>query len=579
MKKSALMSAIALTSAFGLASCSSTEDDGNMNPTFDGQSVKTQFAINIPRAAGNNGTRATAAQTQGETNSPFLGMEGIVLRPIVNNALQTNISLTSIANNASTVKIYDDVTVPVNTNKFLFYGFATPSTDASNNSFIKGEIENGTSGSPATASSTSDISFKLKKIQESISATDDNQANKILAVLNKVKDVDGFSTAGANTFVGDLYTQFIQLKAGSATSVQAALQALLKEIAKNAGSTEESSTEATLLANMKTAITEGNYFSISDDNTITCSETNPFPRNLNLPDGIAKLKIDNNKFTYDFTSSTLSKDDGTGMTINPTTITYPARLSYFAETEVKTYDSNPTWPTTSTDWASYQWTGWGSSVTSNTYAIALKDNIQYGVASFMIKVKGADGLKGSYDGKDVSVPTNGFKITGLLIGGQPTSVGYNFQPTGSDYSLSVYDKISQDLTVKAGETSSANYTIVLPSQEVTNTTGSVQIALELENGNNQFQGADGVIPAKSKFYLLGTLDPNAYTDVTQPTGENGTKRVFMSDYQTTATLTISTLNNAYNVIPDIRSEEKKLGLSVDLEWQKGYQFDITIGNN
>lgn len=577
MKKSALMSAIALTSAFGLASCSSTEDDGNINPTFDGQSVKTQFAINIPRAAGNNGTRATANQTQGEGKN-FLGMERIVLRPIVSNALQTNISLTSIASTANTVKIYDDVTVPVNTNKFLFYGFATP-TSASDNSFVKGEIENGQSGSPETASSTSNISFKLKKIQESISATDDNQANKILAVLNKVKEVNGFSTASANTFVGSLYAQFITLKAGSATSVQAALQALLNEIAKNAGRAEESSPEAQLLANMKTAIKEGNYFNISDDNTITCSESNPFPRNLDLPDGIAKLKQDNGKFTYDFTSSTLSKDDGSGMTINPTTITYPARLSYFAETEVKTYDSNPTWPTTSTEWASNQWTGWGSSVTSNTYAIALKDNIQYGVASFKITVKGANGLKGTYDGKDVSVPSNGFKITGLLIGGQPTSVGYNFQPTGTDYRLSVYDKIDQNLTVNANETSGANYTIVLPSQEVTNTTGSVQIALELENGDDQFKGADGVIPAKSKFYLLGTLDPNATTGVQQPTGNNNTKRVFMSDYQTTATLTINTLNNAYNVIPDIRSEEKKLGLSVDLTWEQGYQFDINIGGN
>lgn len=50
----------------------------------------------------------------------------------------------------------------------------------------------------------------------------------------------------------------------------------------------------------------------------------------------------------------------------------------------------------------------------------------------------------------------------------------------------------------------------------------------------------------------------------------------MSDYKTTLNLTIKSLANAYNTIPDLRSTKLQLGLSVDLEWQAGIQFDVNI---
>ena len=44
-----LNGAIALLSTAGLVACSSSDDvtDAPVNPTYDGKSVKTQFAINI----------------------------------------------------------------------------------------------------------------------------------------------------------------------------------------------------------------------------------------------------------------------------------------------------------------------------------------------------------------------------------------------------------------------------------------------------------------------------------------------------------------------------------------------------
>ena len=45
--KFALMSAAALLS-LGLASCSSNDEEAPVNPTFDGEAVKTTFTISLP---------------------------------------------------------------------------------------------------------------------------------------------------------------------------------------------------------------------------------------------------------------------------------------------------------------------------------------------------------------------------------------------------------------------------------------------------------------------------------------------------------------------------------------------------
>lgn len=575
------MSAIALTSAFGLASCSSTEDDGNINPTFDGQSVKTQFAINIPRAAGNNGTRATANQTQGEGKN-FLGMEDIVLRPISGTTIGNKIDIPAILNSTdavddngkkSAVKIYSDVEVPIGTQNFLFYGFAQAPEGANGYKFITGSL---TKNGQDAATATTAISFTPEKIHEATLDQSENQQAKILAVLKAVMATTGFNNTGENNVAG-LYNEFIKLKAGSATSVMQALQRLIDK----AGELQNSNPD--LQTALETSIKTGEYFDVTDHKvSINASySASPFPRNLNLPDGIAKLEWKNSEFSYDFNTSTL---DG-GMTINPQTVIYPAQLSYFANTTIKTSDSEPSsWPTTASAWNNESWNSWSDEVTSSTRAIALKDNINYGVASLKLTVKcNNNSLSDNTQPtpNNISIPTDGFKVTGILVAGQPTTVGYDFQPEASNaFNLTAYDNFSTTPLYATTNASNANYTVLLPSQETTDQdtdNGSVQFALELENGNTEFTGIDGIIPAGARFYLIGKLNPadNKNTSLS-PTG---TKRIFMSDYQTTANVTISSLKNAYNVIPDIRNTKMQLGLSVDLTWKEGYSFDTTIGGD
>ena len=216
----------------------------------------------------------------------------------------------------------------------------------------------------------------------------------------------------------------------------------------------------------------------------------------------------------------------------------------------------------------------------------MRQNINYGVANLATTVKcGAASLPDNtgltvtdpseFPGT-VAVPTEGFTVTGLLIGGQPTKVGFNFQPAASNdaFDYTIYDKNLTGIVAKNGAASTTNYTIVLPNDKGRGVADQnpVNVAIELTNNSGvAFRGFDGIIPAGAKFYLVGKLEPNKVT-FTGPANP----AVFMSDYKTTMNLNITSLKSAYNTIPDLRSTKLQLGLSVDLDWQAGLQFDVEI---
>ena len=113
------------------------------------------------------------------------------------------------------------------------------------------------------------------------------------------------------------------------------------------------------------------------------------------------------------------------------------------------------------------------------------------------------------------------------------------------------------------------------------------IALEVM-ANKDFYGLNGFIKAGQKFYLIGELDPLSTSlepvDWTKQTsfgsGDTGygKDRVFIRDAVTTATFTIGkdALQRAYSTIPDLRSTQMFFGLSVDLEWKAGLNFNVII---
>ena len=59
-------SALALLAGASLTACSSSDDvtDAPVNPSYDGKSVKTQFAINVADNTPKNSTRMSGVNTQ-----------------------------------------------------------------------------------------------------------------------------------------------------------------------------------------------------------------------------------------------------------------------------------------------------------------------------------------------------------------------------------------------------------------------------------------------------------------------------------------------------------------------------------
>ena len=590
-----LMGTVALAGLGVMSSCSS-DDLGNDSTTNPGETkaVKTQFALNIPRA--NGGTRMSGDNAQANKN--FLGMEDIRMysfkgEPTASSTSTATFTLANIASGISETassKIYSDVSVPVGTTHFLFYAHAPQgTTDA--DKFELGVLNLTNPETDATA--TSGISAALVAVKKEDTAS----PAALLGILNGVAGVDGWATAGADTKLGKLYTQYIKAKAGSANSIRFTLQSLHNSLSGVISAADDA--QKTVAENIRKEIDKSFTPTTGTDGYVTLaykegSAYSTYPNNINLPDGAVQLTYaeDNKTFSYAI-SSTLG-----ALTLDAAKICFPASIYYFQSSDLAAtaveLDASK-WPTSTTAWTgtAAPWLkdansladGWTASVQPTTRSIAMRQNINYGVANLATTVKcGAASLP---DNKDltvtdpsefagtVAVPAAGFTVTGLLIGGQPTKVGFDFQPTSdAEYVQTVYDKNLNGIVAMNGVASTPNYTIVLPNDKGRGVAdqNKVNVAIELTNNSGvAFRGADGIIPAGGKFYLVGQLAPKdqKVTGVENPA-------VFMSDYMTTLKLTIKSLKNAYNTIPDLRSTKLQLGLSVDLDWQAGLQFDVEI---
>lgn len=553
--------------AAGMTGCS--EDEPNVNPT-EGETVKTSFAISLPYQFG---TRMSGDNVQ--ANGNFLGMQNIRMFPLTtagadNVALSRMIALGNIAADGLTdqTKVYNDVQVDVNTNNFLFYALAGSTAPSTTTAFANGYMTDNLSSGVVN---TNDIEFKLNRIRKEANFATDGAA--VLQALNGVAAATGWS-ASQDEQLKALYDLYIKNKAGSAASVKVLLEDLNNKMtALNTGTTAP--VAQAVIAAIGTAQTG--------------IEASTFPRDYNLPDGVAQVTWSGTAFKFVANTGVAIGSNA----IDPTTICYPAGLYYMANTPIKTTDAlDPVFPSF-TNWKNGFAADWtDASVTATTRGIALTNPVQYAVASLAVKVKCAtstladnakeyaeDPTTGGQE-QTITVPADGFKLTGVVIGGQPETVGWDFKNLAGDHLMNIYDNaVPADVTAKFGSESPINYTLVLEDlveAAVSDKTQAsvVNIALEFENTSGQsFYGQDGLVPAGAKFYLVGQLNLNAEEGVTDTTDRTS---VFSQDYTTTATFTINSLKNAYNGIPDLRASKMKFGLAVDLTWQAGVSFDVAI---
>ena len=636
MKKNlfyAFAGAIALLGAVGLSSCSSSSDEVvSNNPDYNPElnSVKAQFTISFQNNVA--GTRQSEDIVQNaQTIASFRGMDNIVLLPFgATGAVNTNpigststklgnaIDLKSIIvpNTASVTNaipeeflqtgsnsvLYNDVTIPVGTGSFLFYGKAK---DKNGGNFVNGSLAM-TGDEPGTITFT-----PVQTYQGTESATGAFLAD----YLSKIAKAENWAGCAVttnsnetwyNAGLGDLYSKFTSLKTGSSLDVQAAIEDLYETIK---GNTDDVSTaikakilDATYVTNVPAA-TDPDPATLSFDaklgNSFTKVEgkTLYFPFDVNLPDGAALLSYNSSSKT--FTQETDGEGNtNTGVTpgVTPGIVetiayadfVYPASLYYYCNSGIKTsnsskqneYDGVQDWATISEKYTD------GFSVSTSTRSVAILDPIQYAVGRLDMTIKTANNTLYDKNG-DAYDATAGFTVTGVLIGGQK-AVGFDFIPNGTKL-WTIYDNIqkSQPSALTATTTASpVNYTMALETAENT----SVYVAVELINNGADFQGVDGVVPAGCKFYLVAELNPSTdnTTEGSKVTSSESTgHKVFKQDFKTFANFTIaqgtsgSTDNTkglaaAYNTIPDLRKPELELGLSVDLTWQSGVQFDLEL---
>jgi hypothetical protein len=234
-------------------------------------------------------------------------------------------------------------------------------------------------------------------------------------------------------------------------------------------------------------------------------------------------------------------------------------------------------------------------VASTTRSVAVKNNINYGVAmlSSMVTYDAeiGDNFEDNHPAADnVKLEVNDIKkftLTGVLIGGQYQNVGWNFIRTNEEATNKNFVIYDNQIADGAIPTVAPNYTLVFDNFESEPT--NVLVALEFKNDSDKdIYGEGGMIPKGGTFYLAGTLNLAGNTEtITWPDhyaippydgsgNSTKTKRVFIQDYLTSATFKIgqNSLKNAYTTIPDLRASQISLGLSVDLQWRPGLNFNV-----
>ena len=368
------------------------------------------------------------------------------------------------------------------------------------------------------------------------------------------------------------------------------------------------------------------------------ADLNGYPyEDFTIPEGAAQLAIDaDGVFSYLHPNKALVTP---GSTFEPRKYIYAPELFYYDNSPVRVTDKADLeiadfpdgvgpWDDATTSgnkWTAGNWSV--GSVKSSTRGVAVKNNINYGVA--MLKTSVAWTTEATTAGhlldnrgtlvsategdRQIDLDDTHLELKGVLIGGVNPRMNWQFlrRDTGTEdaahdifpnFDGVIYDDAIANTGVPT-PTDGENYTLVYDnynSQQADNGQSSVFVALEFVNNGDAFWGKDNLIRSGGTFYLCAELKNTAtnQASITWPThyqipplyGVDGADvpsgkvagqskqipRVFIQNFMTTATFRIGleSLKKAYVTVPDLRSTQMSLGMSVDLSWQSGYTYDL-----
>ena len=565
------------------------ENDEVVMPTEPAM-VKTEltFAFANVKAATHQ-TRMAEDIVQGQQTPVFRGIQDIRLFAHVNDPDNLDeskrdywklVDLTNAYPNDDVVtQFYKDVEVPLNTDKFRFYGEARRETDYD-------PAVNGKMVTPTfDADDFAHMSFGLSSIVTDLD-TPDSKASALADYLTSI------ASALAS---GDQYDRLLTNTAGSSANVFA----LVKQLYANITNPSDALKNAIQGVGKNTNdLTDKYYANIDNNDVITFTDVLAgYP--AGLPDGAARMSWNGTAFVANAENSSIIFD---GATLS--SYVYPPALYYFVETPVRTSSSIHMYGYA--DWLNARHLGYAVNgvqdydaswehfldmyeynkttdqnnpvkVDIYSHSVALADSIDYAVSRLDVTIKAETSALLDAAGRQVHFSSSAFPITGILIGNQShvNSQFYHEHKTGNF--LIIYDTAMPSGMILTTNQTPVNSTLVLESCYEAGNDGNgkkVKVAVEfLNNSGFDFYGKKGsgasendpypLIPNGTKFYLIGELDP---AGASNPTVQD---RVFKKGAVTSVDFEVSSFANAYNVVPDLRNPRLELGMSANLHWQTG----------
>ena len=572
MKKShsfALMAASALMSFVGLSACStssSNEETGVDNPNVEvddqgNAGVRPEFVISIPRSVVGSKTRMSDAETQSSGSvDDFRGMDHIRLIAFAgvptgsSSKLGSIMSLTSIASNALkkpgalNYKVYANQFVPMTTTNFLFYGKAIDNTAETDITTMADKFKYGIIKAKgltdAEFANSNSISFGLEQINTSTEQQQNNAVGRsIVAFMTSLANITSTGDAPENAWststnerLKPLYDNYIRTTVSSSANIAAILGMLYDGVSRVIAAQPANALAIAIRDKIASACSPEPV--VGSPVTLKAGYAG-YPANVGLPDGAARVRWNGTEFVD------MSANYGGGLKVGITDYVYPAALWYYVSTPIKAsdavqsgnYDSKTTWDKV----ISEVYTAAGDAVGGNTLSVALVNPVQYAVGRLETKLGMGSGT--FYDGAGQEVVTgSGYTLKGLLLGGQ-NDVKFDFTTSSDAKNWTIFDReVPTGINVTPGNTTStANQTLALETKP----NEKIFAAVELVNGGDAFQGADGIIPAGGTFYLTVKLDPTTATNYDAST----LNKIITQDYVTKMTVKIK--NGSQTVDRDV----------------------------
>lgn len=576
------------------ASCA---NDDVPQPTAN-QPVSVDFALTVTKAAspGISGiTRMASGYTEGAENNvrlqrvvPFTVTDATVREPIRVSDICTSNSIGNFKQPRTAYPFFTSSSeLSQGTNAILAY--ASSNTTAS--SWQKGVLD-------ATFNDyqPANISFRLRTIQ---SASDYLGTEQVKTLPEQLAD---YLTDIANTSIGTGENIKTWKAYATSTTMNADLKLLFKNFT-NQLSDEVGEVLPGSSANVKAWVTElktslnSLTMGLSEDDTNikaaiianidaqldklepSTGDWKNFPASLYLPDGAAVVRWDGNKFVPETQTTTIADIN------NLERFTYPAEIYYYGNSVTWVSGTNLSDNFKEKDNWNAVLSGFEQGpVTSSTKTVAMFDPLQYGVGQLKVQLKQTASSLQDSKNNDVTIGTNQFKLTGIIVGGQ-LPVGFDFRPetiypvySEADMRF-IYDSqvntngtnTDEPFYLSSSAIDATKYAQTLVLQSYTGR--SLKLVLEFENNSGQdFYGYNGTVYRGTKFYLVGEVVPT----IVENNPEVCDNRVFTQDYITTVNVTVTSLAKAYNVLPNLMSPRLEMGLELTPKWVQATTTDVIL---